>query len=89
MITKERNAYNYFFGRGLVSKEEKAEVSTPFGVAKVYSIIRQDTNTPTQEEVALINNQGVNIVFEYYTAGNTSDAGYTGRLEELLPQLFE
>ena len=90
LITGDVFLYNYFFGgRSLVDIEEKAEVETPFGTAKVYYAVRKDTEEPMEEEVAIVNNRGTNIVINYSNRLNQYDGVYDGKLEELIPELFK
>lgn len=89
-ITTNPGYYNYFFGgRGTISMEEKSSVQTPFGVAKIYYGVREECEIPEKEEVAILNNRGTNIIFEYQPYSLISDGNYDGKLEEFIPELFE
>lgn len=81
--------FNYFFGgRGMVTMDEKASVETPFGTAKIFYATRQETVSPESEEVAVINNLGTNIIIDYCPYDSISDGTYRGKLEEIIPKLF-
>lgn len=90
-ISADEGLYNYFFGRqSSFELEEKAEIETPFGTAKVFYAVREDMEEPQEEEVAILKNLGNIIVFNYYyaeTANRIAD-GYDGKLEELIAKLF-
>lgn len=89
-ITTSPAYYNYFFGgRGAIAMEEKSSVQTPFGIAKIYYGVREECEIPEKEEVAILNNRGTNIIFEYQPYDPVSDGIYDGKLEELIPKLFE
>lgn len=89
-ITTSPGYYNYFFGgRGTISMEEKGSVQTPFGVAKIYYGVREECEIPEKEEVAILNNRGTTIIFEYQPYSRISDGNYDGKLEEFLPKIFE
>lgn len=89
IVTYDPAYFNYFFGgRGMVTMDEKASVETPFGTAKIFYATRQETVFPESEEVAVINNLGTNIIIDYCPADSISDATYRGKLEEIIPKLF-
>ena len=72
----------------MVTMDEKARVETPFGTAKIFYATRQETVFPESEEVAVINNLGTNIVIDYCPYDSISDGTYRGKLEEIIPKLF-
>lgn len=89
IVTYDPAYYNYFFGgRGMVTMDEKASVETPFGTAKIFYATRQETVSPESEEVAVINNLGTNIIIDYCPYDSISDGTYRGKLEEIIPKLF-
>lgn len=89
IVTYDPAYFNYFFGgRGMVTMDEKASVETPFGTAKIFYATRQETVFPESEEVAVINNLGTNIVIDYCPYDSFSDGTYRGKLEEIIPKLF-
>ena len=89
IVTYDPAYFNYFFGgRGMVTMDEKASVETPFGTAKIFYATRQETVFPESEEVAVINNLGTNIVIDYCPYDSISDGTYRGKLEEIIPKLF-
>lgn len=89
IVTYDPAYFNYFFGgRGMVTMDEKASVETPFGTAKIFYATRQETVAPESEEVAAINNLGTNIVIDYCPYDSISDGTYRGKLEEIIPKLF-
>lgn len=88
-ITYDPAYFNYFFGgRGMVTMDEKASVETPFGTARIFYATRQETTIPQSEEVAVINNLGTNIIIDYWPYDSISDGIYYGKLEEIIPKLF-
>ncbi len=90
LITHNPCYYNYFFGgRGEVKIEEKASVETPYGTARIFFAVRQETDFPEDEEVAIINNYGANIIIDYRAQGKTASGIYGGRLEKYIPMMFE
>ena len=89
IVTYDPAYFNYFFGgRGMVTMDEKASVETPFGTAKIFYATRQETVSPESEEVAVINNLGTNIIIDYCPYDSISDGTYRGKLEEIIPKLF-
>lgn len=89
IVTYDPAYFNYFFGgRGMVTMDEKASVETPFDTAKIFYATRQETVSPESEEVAVINNLGTNIIIDYCPYDSISDGTYRGKLEEIIPKLF-
>lgn len=89
IVTYDPAYFNYFFGgRGMVTMDEKASVETPFGTVKIFYATRQETVSPESEEVAVINNLGTNIIIDYCPYDSISDGTYRGKLEEIIPKLF-
>lgn len=89
IVTYDPAYFNYFFGgRGMVTMDEKASVETPFGTAKIFYATRQETVSPESEEVAVINNLGTNMIIDYCPYDSISDGTYRGKLEEIIPKLF-
>jgi hypothetical protein len=70
-----------------LEKEEKGSFSTPFGEAAIYYVQSDKDGTTYEEEIAVLNNNGANIVIRY-SNNELYDGEYDGHLEELLGQIF-
>lgn len=90
--------YETYFGTGdvyfnhfgsVMEKQQVGEAETPFGQALLY-YVKSKTNGEDvwEQEVALLNNQGANIVIVYCDTTQSYDGVYDGNIEKALTELF-